>query len=123
MRNYPTYSSSTGASPGGDIGGTRRREIPDDNLGTTRFAQACLYRRRSRGQGIPGLNVAQVQLLHAEEAQADPLRRRDRGGPARPPALPGPGLAVRVLRRPGRLPAGLDGPEGMGVGPAGAGTL
>ena len=29
-----------------------------------------------------------------------------------------PGLAVRVLRRPGRLPAGLDRPEGVGIGPA-----
>ena len=35
-------------------------------------------------------------------------------GPAGPPALPVPGLAVRLLRRPRRLPAGLDGAQGLG---------
>ena len=34
-----------------------------------------------------------------------------------------PGLAVRFLRRPGRVPAGLDGPQGLGIGPARAGAL
>ena len=34
-----------------------------------------------------------------------------------------PGLAVRVLRRPRRLPAGLDRPEGLGIGPARARAL
>ena len=34
-----------------------------------------------------------------------------------------PGLAVRVLRRPRRLPAGLDGAQGLGLGPARARAL
>ena len=45
-------------------------------------------------QGVPGLERPQVQLLHPAEAQADPLRGRDRRGPAGPAALPQPGLAA-----------------------------
>src|SRR6516225_9809373 len=57
------------------------------------------------------------------EAQADALRGRDRRGPAGPPALPRAGLAVLVLRRPRRLPAGLDRAQGLGVGSARARAL
>src|SRR5580658_3330015 len=110
--------------------GARWRHRPDlakvkedhDHYGT-RPPEARLYRCRSWRQGIPGFDRPQVQLLHPGQAQADPLRGRDRRGPARPAALPRPGLAVRVLRRQGRLPAGLDRAQGVGFGPARAGTL
>src|SRR6185312_3296997 len=78
---------------------------PHDNRASrTQCSQAGIHRRRSRCEGVPGLELAQVQLLHAGQAQAEPLRGRDRRGPARSAALPGAGLAVRVLRRPGRYP-------------------
>ena len=76
-----------------------------------------VHRRRGGREGVPGLDVAQLQLLHAAEAQAEPLRGRHRRGAARPAALPQPGLALRVLRRPRRLPAGLDGAQGVGQRP------
>ena len=81
----------------------------------TQLTQAGVHRRRGRRQGVPGLDAAPLQLLHAAEAQADPLRGRHRRGAARPAALPDPGLAVRVLRRPRRLPAGLDRAQGVGL--------
>ena len=74
-------------------------------------------------EGIPRLHRTPVQLLHPGRAQADALRGRHRRGPAGPEALPQPGLAVRVLRRPRRLPAGLDRAEGVGQRPAGAQAL
>ena len=80
--------------------------------------QAGLHRRRGRRQGLPGLDRPPVQLLHAAEAQADPLRGRHGRGPAGPAALPDPGLALRLRRRPRRLPAGLDRAQGLGLGPA-----
>ena len=49
-----------------------------------------------------------------------PLRGRDRRGPTGSAALPRPGLALRVLRRPRRISAGLDRAQGVGLGPAGA---
>ena len=72
---------------------------------------------------FPDSDRAAVQLLHAAEAEADPLRGRDRRGAAGPAALPGPGLAVRLLRRPRRLPAGLDRAQGVGLRPAGTGAV
>ena len=57
---------------------------------------------------FPDSTARRFNYYTPAEAQADPLRGRDRRGPARPAALPRPGLAVRVLRRPRRLPAGLD---------------
>ena len=54
---------------------------------------------------------------------ADPLRGRHRRGPAGPAALPVPGLAVRLRRRPRRLPAGVDRAEGLGLRPAGTGAV
>ena len=110
--------------PGRDIG--LNSQVRGDLMTTAprnAASQAGLHRRRGRRQGVPGLERPPVQLLHPAEAQADPLRGRDRRGPARPAALPQPGLAVRVLRRPGRLPAGLDRPEGVGIGPARARAL
>ncbi len=72
---------------------------------------------------FPDSTARRFNYYTPTEAQAEPLRGRDRRGPARPAALSRPGLAVRVLRRPGRLPAGLDGAQGMGIGPARAGAL
>ena len=57
---------------------------------------------RPGAKEFPDSNAAALQLLHAAEAQAVPLRGRHRRGPARPAALPEPGLALRVLRRPRR---------------------
>ena len=68
---------------------------------------------------FPDSTAAALQLLHAAEAQAVALRGRHRRGAARPAALPRPGLALRVLRRPRRLPARLDRPEGLGCATAG----
>src|SRR3984957_12690957 len=87
------------------------KERPHDIRSRTQCSQAGLHRRGGRGEGIPGLERPPVQLLHARQAQADPLRGRDSRGPAGPAALPRPGVALRFLRRPGRGPAGLDGPE------------
>ena len=95
-----------------------RRSDDDRQAPRTQRSEAGLHRRRGRRQGVPGLDRAPVQLLHPAEAQADPLRGRHRRGAARPAALPRPGLAVRVLRRPRRLPAGLDRAQGVGLRPA-----
>ena len=60
-----------------------------------------------------------VQLLHPGQAQADPLRGRHGRRPARPAALPLPGLDLRLRQRRDRLPLhwtklkawGVDQPE------------
>ena len=57
------------------------------------------------------------------EAQADPLRGRDGRSAARPAALPEPGLALRLRRRPRRLPARLDRAKAWGIRPARARAL
>src|SRR5947208_1358658 len=68
------------------------------------------------------LGPAALQLLQPGQAQAKPLRGRHRRGPARPAALSLPGLAVRLRRRQGRLPAGMDRAQGLGFGPPGTRT-
>ena len=95
-----------------------RRAHHDSRDARTQRSQAGLHRRRGGREGVPRLDRAQLQLLQARQAQADALRGRDRRGPARPAALPGPGLAVRVRRRPRRLPARLDRAQGVGLRPA-----
>ena len=89
----------------------------------TQRPEAGIHRRGSGREGVPRLDRPQLQLLQARQAQAVPLRGRDRRGPARPAALPVAGLAVRVRRRPRRLPARLDGAEGLGLRPARARAL
>ena len=95
-------------------------EETDDNCARTQRAEGRVHRRRGRGQGVPGLPPAALQLLHSGQAQAVALRGRHRRGAARSAALPRPGLALRLRRRQGRLPAGVDGAQGLGIGPAGA---
>ncbi|WP_206686040.1 NADH:ubiquinone reductase (Na(+)-transporting) subunit F [Kribbella qitaiheensis] len=115
-------STGAGPAPAGQRD-ARMRQVPDDDHTRTQRSEACVHRRGGRGQGIPRLDGPPVQLLRAAEAQADPLRGRDGRGPAGPQALPQSGLAVRVLRRPRRLPAGLDRLEGLGFRPAGTGPV
>ena len=104
---------------------TRRSEIMTETQENQPNAVSLSRSSPTRRQAprLPGLDQAELQLLHPGQAQADPLRGRHRRGPARPAALPGPGLALRLLRRPRRLPAGLDGAEGLGLGPARARAL
>ncbi len=85
----------------------------------TQRPEAGLHRRRGRGQGVPGLDRSAVTTTTRRPSGKQRLRGRHRRGPARPAALPHPGLAVRVRRRPRRLPAGLDRAEGWGrTGPS-----
>ena len=63
---------------------------------------------------FPDSDLAHLQLLHPTEAQADALRGYDRRSAARPAALPLPGLALRLRRRQGRLPARVDGAQVLG---------
>ena len=59
----------------------------------TQRAEAGVHRRRGWRQGVPDSNARRFNYYTPAEAQADPLRGRDRRGPARPAALPQPGLA------------------------------
>ena len=100
-----------------------RRTVNDSRDARAQRSEAGLHRRRGGREGVPRLDRAQLQLLQARQAQADALRGRHRRGAARPAALPGPGLAVRVRRRPRRLPARLDRAQGVGLRPARARAL
>ena len=83
-----------------------------------------LHRRRGRREGVPRLRCQRppLQLLHAGQAQADPLRGRHRRGAAGSAALPVAGLDLRLRRRADRLPADLDQAQGLGGGRPGAGA-
>jgi len=89
----------------------------DDHHHAAQPSASVVHRRRGRGQGLPGLDLEVLQLLHPGQAQAEPLRGRHRRGPARPAPLPQPGLALRVRRRQRGLPPGVDGAQGVGLGP------
>ena len=118
----PTSASTTTSSrrPHRPDQTTTERRVSDDHHPGAQSSPSALHRRRGRREGVPRLDRAQLQLLHPEEAPAVALRGRDRRGAARPPALPEPGVALRLLERRGGLPAGVDGPQGVGLGPAGA---
>jgi propane monooxygenase small subunit len=75
------------------------------------------------GRASSRLERSTVQLLHTAEAQAVALRGRHVEVQPDPRHYLRSGLAIWLLRWPGRVPTGLDCAQGVGFRPAGAGAL
>ena len=102
---------------------TERRVSDDHHPGAQSSPKPDFTDAEAGAKEFPDSTARTFNYFTPAEAQAVALRGRHRRGAARPAALPAPGLALRLLRRPRRLPAGLDRAQGVGLGPAGARAL